>query len=58
MIHVLRPIPVERLKLLGFGNDTLTSAPPESQPDILVDSPRDWAAALSSTALANPARKY
>ena len=25
----------------GFGNDTLTAAPPESQPDILVDSPLD-----------------
>jgi len=37
----------------GFGNDTLTSAPPDSQPDILVDSARDWAAALSG-----PARKY
>jgi phosphoglycolate phosphatase len=42
----------------GFGNDTLTSAPPEKQPDILVNSPRDWASALSPAALSDPARKY
>jgi len=47
----------------GFGNDTLTSAPPEYQPDILVDSPRDWTAtlspaALSPAALSDPAHKY
>jgi phosphoglycolate phosphatase len=41
----------------GFGNDTLTGAPPELQPDILVDFPRDWTAALSPSALVNPARK-
>ena len=35
----------------GFGNDSLTAAPPESQPDILVDSARDWATALSPAAL-------
>jgi phosphoglycolate phosphatase len=33
----------------GFGLDTLTGASPEFQPDILVDSPRDWTAALSPT---------
>ena len=37
----------------GFGNDTLTAAPPECQPDILVDSPRDWTTALSPVSLAN-----
>jgi phosphoglycolate phosphatase len=37
----------------GFGNDTLTAAPPEFQPDILVDSPRDWAAALSPAAVSD-----
>jgi phosphoglycolate phosphatase len=42
----------------GFGNDTLTSAPPDRQPDILVNSARDWAAALSPAALSDPARKY
>jgi phosphoglycolate phosphatase len=41
----------------GFGNDTLTAAPPEFQPDILVDSPLDWTAALSPSAMVNPARK-
>jgi phosphoglycolate phosphatase len=35
----------------GFGNDTLTSAPPENQPDILVNSARDWATALSPAAI-------
>ena len=42
----------------GFGNDTLTAAPPESQPDILVDSPLDWASALSPAALIDPAHRY
>jgi len=47
----------------GFGNDSLTAAPPELQPDILVDSPRDWTAtlspaALSPAALSDPAHKY
>ena len=31
----------------GFGNDTLTGAPKEGQPDVLVDTPKDWTAALS-----------
>jgi phosphoglycolate phosphatase len=35
----------------GFGNDTLTAAPPDSQPDILVDSARDWTSALTPAAL-------
>ena len=35
----------------GFGNDTLTSAPPDNQPDILVDSARDWTIALSPATL-------
>ena len=38
----------------GFGNDTLTAAAPENQPDILVDSPRDWASALTPAALSPP----
>jgi phosphoglycolate phosphatase len=42
----------------GFGNDTLTAAPPENQPDILVDSPLDWASALSPAALIDPAHRY
>jgi phosphoglycolate phosphatase len=39
----------------GFGNDTITAAPPENRPDILVDSPRDWTAALSPAALIHSA---
>ena len=35
----------------GFGNDTLTTAPPEFQPDILVDSPSDWTTALSPASI-------
>ena len=31
----------------GFGNDSLTAAPPDSQPDILVDSASDWPTALT-----------
>jgi phosphoglycolate phosphatase len=41
----------------GFGNDTLTSASPENQPDILVDSPRDWTAALTPAALSSSSIK-
>jgi phosphoglycolate phosphatase len=41
----------------GFGNDTLTAAPPHNQPDILLDSPRDWTTALSSVALTNSAHR-
>jgi len=37
----------------GFGNDTITGAPSEFQPDILVDSPLDWTAALSPAVLSN-----
>jgi phosphoglycolate phosphatase len=32
----------------GFGKDTLTSALPENRPDVLVDSAREWTAALGS----------
>jgi phosphoglycolate phosphatase len=39
----------------GFGNDTLTAAPLENRPDILVDSPRDWIAALTPAAILEPA---
>lgn len=34
----------------GFGAGTLTAATAESQPDILVDSPRDWMAVLAPVA--------